>query len=120
MTKIERIEEAVSAHTHWFIKLRVAIIEGSSQFKPDIVRIDTNCDFGKWLYGDFPQEVAGSSLYTEIKTLHSEFHIEAAHILELAIAGNKDEALSLLDDGSKIRKCSADLLNRLSILKSIC
>ncbi len=120
MTNVERIDEAVSAHTHWFIKLRVAIIEGSSQFKPEIVRTDTNCDFGNWLYGDFPREVAGSHLLAEIRALHSEFHKEAAHILELAIAGKKDEALSLLDDDSKIRKCSADLLNRLSILKSSC
>jgi len=118
VTNADRIEEAVSAHTHWFIKLRVAIIEGSSRFNPDAVRTDTNCDFGKWLYAEFPQEAAGSELFTEIKNLHADFHKQAAHILELAIRGRKDEALMLLEDGAKIRTCSANLIDRLSGLKS--
>ncbi len=117
MTIAEKIDEAVSAHTYWFIQLRVAIIEGNSQFKPEIVRTDNNCDFGKWLYGDFPRETVGTALFESIRNLHAEFHVEAARILELAITGKKDEALALLESDSKIRKCSMALIGKLSELK---
>jgi hypothetical protein len=120
VSNTEKIDNAISAHTNWFIRLRVAISEGISQFKPENVRPDNNCDFGKWLYGDFPQQVKGTPLYSEIKTLHAEFHKEAAHILELALMGKKNEALALVENHSKIRKCSTDLIGKLTQLKSSC
>jgi hypothetical protein len=120
MTNAKKIDDAVSAHTYYFIKLRVAISEGISQFKPEIIRTDNSCDFGRWLYGEFPKEAVGASLYVEIKELHAQFHREAARILELAIAGRKDEALALLEDHSEIRKCSTVLLAKLNELKDMC
>ncbi len=120
VSNTEKIDNAISAHTNWFIRLRVAINEGTSQFSPENVRPDNNCDFGKWLYGDFPPQVKGTPLYSEIKTLHAEFHKEAAHILELALKGKKNEALALVENSSKIRKCSTELIGKLTKLKSSC
>jgi hypothetical protein len=120
MSYTEKIDSAVSAHTNWFIKLRMAINEGQSQFSPENVRPDNNCEFGKWLYGDFPSKAKSTPLFLEIKTLHGEFHREAARILELALQGKKSEALGLLENTSKIRRCSTDLITKLTQLKSIC
>ncbi len=120
MTNAEKIDAAISAHSEWFIKLRVAINEGTSQFKPETVRTDNQCEFGKWLYGKFPAELKESESFSQIKKLHAEFHREAGSILALALAGKRQEALAGMDANSNIRKCSTALVRSLNSLKSSC
>jgi hypothetical protein len=117
MDEKTQIDDAIHAHTQWFIKLRVAIDRGSSEFNPDVVKTDNNCIFGKWLYGDFPASKKGTVLYSEIKDLHAKFHAEAARILALAIAGQKDVALAGMETDSHIRQISAALMAKLNDLK---
>lgn len=114
----QSIDAAVDAHTKWFTRLRMAIETGSSDFKPETVRPDNLCDFGKWLYHEYPSAIKNDPLYPQIKQLHAEFHRQAAEILGLAISGKKTEAQRLLEDSSKIRKTSLDLITALRTLKA--
>ena len=116
----EKIDAALKAHSEWFIRLRMAVEQGTSTFDPGIVATDNHCEFGKWLYGDFPQEWKGLPLFTEIKGIHKQFHIEAARILRLAIGGKKEEALASLGVGTPVRKISTDLVTKLYKLKTMC
>lgn len=115
----ERIEAALKAHSEWFLRLRMAVEQGTSTFEPGTVATDNHCELGKWLYGDFPQEWKGLPLYKDIKESHRQFHIEAARILRLAIGGQKEEAFAALGIGTAIRKISADLVAKLYKLKAM-
>lgn len=117
MNYLEAIDAAVEAHTKWFTRLGMAIQQGTSEFKPDTVKLDNQCDFGKWLYSSFPHSPSNQQLFGQIKSAHARFHQQAAEILQLAISGKKDEALHLMDNGAPLRKTSHELLNLLRMLK---
>ena len=112
------IDAAIYAHKMWFLRLRNAIDKGESDFKPEIVKTDNRCEFGKWLYGDFPQEFKAGSTYGEIKILHAKFHVEASKILELALKGDKKAAAKMLDDANGIKIISDSLIVLLDRLKT--
>jgi hypothetical protein len=116
VTEAEKITAAIDAHTQWFVKLCIAIHSGTSQFKPEIVRTDDNCEFGKWLRSDFPDRNMPN--IQEIKLLHAKFHQQAAEVLALAITGKRDEALKLLEIASGIRKSSTELVGKLMQFKT--
>lgn len=98
MVTKEAIDSALSAHSQWKIRLHDAATSGTSEFKVEIVKKDNECQFGKWLYS-FSQEEMKSEDYQKIKTLHSEFHMIAGDILNLATSGKKNEAMKLLEFG---------------------
>jgi hypothetical protein len=113
----EKVDAAINAHTNWLVRLRVAIENGTSEFKPEIVKTDDNCEFGKWLYGDFPESFMGKPIYQVIKELHADFHRQAAIILELALAGEKEKAIELMKLDGEFRKHSLSLIMKLNQLK---
>jgi len=88
------------AHRKWKERLRQALDGGASDFRPGQVRLDNQCDFGKWLYHQVPVEAQGSPHYQTIKQLHASFHLEAAGVLELALQGRRHEAERALGFGS--------------------
>jgi hypothetical protein len=104
------LDAAAEAHGKWLTRLRTATRLGASEFTPDIVKADDRCDFGRWLYGDFPEVLKGTPAFEEIRRKHAEFHRAAAHILELAIAGQKDEALRLMAHEGDFMLLSGSLL----------
>ncbi len=115
---VAQIDAALHAHAQWFIKLRMAIDKGSSEFKPEIVKTDNACAFGKWLYGNFPAKQKETTLYKEIKDLHANFHAEAGKVLELAIGNQKNVALKAVEAGSPLRQISSILVKKLNQLKT--
>ena len=115
----EKVDAALKAHAEWFVRLRIAVEQGSSAFEPGMVATDNHCELGKWLYGDFPQEWKGLPLFKDIKETHGQFHVEAARILRLAIGGKKEEALAALGVGTVIRKISTNLVGKLYKLKAM-
>ncbi len=98
MVNKEAIEAALAAHSQWKKRLQDAIATGTSEFKPDVVKADNVCQFGKWLYG-LPTEETKSEDFPKVKALHADFHKVAAEILQLAISGKKEEALKRLESG---------------------
>ncbi|MBI5546162.1 MAG: CZB domain-containing protein [Deltaproteobacteria bacterium] len=114
----QEIDAAIDAHAKWFVRLRVAIEKKSSEFAPGKVSLDNACDFGKWLYGSFPPHLKASPAYLEIRSLHASFHVAAAKVLELALAGKAQEALKALEPGGHLKQVSIQLVSKLTALKA--
>jgi methyl-accepting chemotaxis protein len=93
---LEQIDAAIELHESWKTRLLRAIEAGSSEWTPRTVKADNQCDFGRWLYGCSP-EAKASPYYNAIKQLHAQFHAEAGRVLEIALLGNKDNAIAELD-----------------------
>ena len=108
MESKNEISKAISAHTEWKNRLRAAIENGSSDFKPEIVQQDNQCEFGYWL-AQVPPAEQSAETYQEMKALHASFHQEAAHVLSLALAGKKDEANQAMSISSKFNSISSEL-----------
>jgi hypothetical protein len=115
----EQIDLAASAHSRWLVRLRSAILSGSSEFKPDDVRGDRNCDFGRWLHGAFPPKLTSTASFEEIRAAHALFHLRAADILALALAGKKREATQAMDTSGEFMQLSGSLLLKLKALKKL-
>lgn len=110
MSLQEEIKKAIGAHGLWKARLVAAIETGKSEFVPEKVCTDNQCDFGKWLYGvTITSADKTGSHYESVRKLHAEFHKIAAKILELALAGKKDEAKKMMDPGSEFASLSSKL-----------
>ena len=109
MNAKEQIDSAIGAHGMWKARIRGAIDAGKSDFKPEVVRTDCNCDFGKWLYGDIAPELKNSPAYKSIIKAHAEFHVEAGRILQLALSGKKADAEKEMAGSGKFITLSTQL-----------
>lgn len=95
---LEEMKKAIGAHGAWKLRLRTAISLGKSDADPTQVKCDDRCEFGKWLYGrSLDAETKQGMPYHVVRRLHAEFHDCAGRVLELALRGQKSEALTLLD-----------------------
>jgi hypothetical protein len=108
MAAVEEINKAIGAHGMWKQRLKEAIDTGKSDFTVERVRPDSLCDFGKWLYS-LPANDQTSPHWKTVRELHGKFHVEAAHVLSLAIGGHSEEAEKRLDTGSNFTKISSEL-----------
>jgi hypothetical protein len=115
--ELQQISTAVNAHSRWITRLRIAIEDGTSEFDPAVVEMDNRCDFGKWLYDDFPMKTENAAAYDDIRACHAAFHRAAARILQLALSGSRDEALALMDSGGEFMGYSGDLILKLRALR---
>jgi Chemoreceptor zinc-binding domain len=95
---LEEMKKAMGAHGAWKLRLRTAISVGKSDADPSQVKCDNLCEFGKWLYGQsLDAETKRGMPYHVVRRLHAEFHECAGRVLDLALRGQKSEALTLLD-----------------------
>lgn len=115
--ELQQIDSAILAHSEWLTRLRVAIEDGSSQFDPDIVMSDEHCEFGKWLYDDFPRSEGSAKLFEQIRETHAAFHRNAARILRLALNGERESALGDMTVHGEFIAISARLIALLKQLR---
>lgn len=108
MLNTEEITKAIAAHGMWKQRLRKAIEEGNSEYTVDKLKVDNLCDFGKWLHS-LSSEEKKSTHWPTIQQLHAKFHIEAAHILDLAIKGKIKEAEEAMAIGKNFTMLSGEL-----------
>ncbi|WP_211829255.1 CZB domain-containing protein [Kistimonas asteriae] len=106
----DQIENGIIAHGVWKMRIRRAITSGQSDWEPEVVRQDNQCEFGQWLYG---LEDKSSPFFEDVKSLHAEFHKTAAAVLAMALAGNKDKAIAALNVGGKYDTISHALSEKL-------
>ncbi|HTT32862.1 MAG TPA: CZB domain-containing protein [Methylomirabilota bacterium] len=93
MVNLEVIQKALAAHGSWKARLRQAIGSGKFEVGAETVKLDNQCEFGKWLYGTELSAVEKQTEhYVTVKKLHAQFHQEAAKVVELATSGQKDKA----------------------------
>ena len=97
MSDARELNKAIAAHGTWKVRIHDAIESGSSDFNPEIVKLDNACDFGKWLYS-LPREEQAGEFWRDVKGIHAKFHETAAKILKLAVEGKPQEALVLMTD----------------------
>ena len=115
MTKLnDQISAAIGAHGLWKGRLRAAIDSGKAEVPVDVVQDDHQCSFGKWLYGP---ELTGndktSAHYKKCADLHRRFHVAAAHVMALAVAGKRQDAAQALDGDEDFKKLSTELTRAL-------
>lgn len=103
---IEQLDKAIAAHAGWKGKLRIAIDTGKSEFDPAKVAMDNQCEFGKWFYS-LTAEDTKDLHYEEVKKHHADFHRAAAKVLDLALAGKKEEAEKEMGLNSEFSSCSS-------------
>ena len=111
-TKLE-ISKTIGAHRKWKERLQKAIETGTSEFKPATVKVDHACELGKWLTSEAAAQFQQSEYWQPIKQTHAEFHREAAHILEMALLGHKQQAQTLLNGQNKFAQTSQTLISLL-------
>ncbi len=110
MSLQDEIKKAIGAHGMWKSRLLTAIETGKSEFAPDQIRHDNQCDFGRWLYGAaLAASAKQAPEYEACRRLHAEFHQEAAKVLGLALAGHKDKALSAMSNTGSFADISGHL-----------
>lgn len=107
-----KIAQSVTSHSEWKKRLIKAIDTGESEFTPERVCKDDNCEFGKWLYSCSVEDKS-SEHYDKVKDLHAEFHKEAAEVLSLALANNKDAARKAISTGSNYLSISSKLTRQM-------
>ncbi len=106
----DEIRAAIGAHGLWKARLKDAIHTGACDVAPAAVRVDNQCKFGQWLYGPtVPGAAKASPEYHECVALHARFHVAAAHVLELALAGHKLEAEAAMQEGTEFAAVSHKL-----------
>ncbi len=104
------IEKAIGAHGMWKKRLANCIATGEIDVPVATIRMDNQCGFGKWLYGNSlsPQEKS-SEHYHQVVALHASFHKSAAQVAELAQSGKTLEAKSMLLHGGEYVQISIQL-----------
>jgi len=103
------IESAVAAHSAWKTRLHDAIDKGILEIPIATIKADNQCAFGKWLYSPSITQSNRSKEYQAVKGAHAEFHGVAAKVAELAQAGNKTEANTLMGLGGEFSRISSKL-----------
>lgn len=109
-SKTAEIDKAVGAHGMWKKRLAQCIETGEIDTPIATIRMDNQCGFGKWLYGNsLSAQDKLSDRYKTVVALHSSFHKSAAQVAELAQAGKQQEAKSMLAHGGEYAQISIQL-----------
>jgi hypothetical protein len=105
----DEISAAIAAHGMWKTRSKTAIASGRSEFSPADIGVDNKCQFGKWIHGIADARVTASGEYRQCLTLHQEFHMLAARVLSMALAGKKAEAEGAMAAGGDFATVSGKL-----------
>ena len=108
MQDTAKIVHAIAAHAKWKFYLRQAIETGKSKWTVAEVQPDDRCELGAWLLA-LPPDDRNSQHFEEVCRLHTEFHKEAAEVLQLALAGRREDAEAAIAQGSRFAKVSTRL-----------
>lgn len=114
MISLEVLDKAIAAHAAWKARLRAAASSGKFDGMASVVKVDNQCDLGKWLYSaSLSAADKQTEHYRMVKRLHAEFHQEAAKVVELAVSGQKEAAEKAIGMGGPYAKISSALTDAL-------
>jgi hypothetical protein len=114
MSLKSEINAAIASHSMWKSRLERAIEAGVFDVPADMVAKDTECYFGKWLYGEsITAAIRATEEYQRIKEDHAKFHRIAARVVELAISGDKAEAVKLMGPRGEYTTTTTQLVKEL-------
>lgn len=112
------LEKGFIAHANVKHKL-IKIIKGELEGSPLSVKADNKCIVGEWIYGP-GVSCRDMAEYSELKTVHADFHLEAYNALILHQQGKVDEALDYVNKGpfeQKSREIKLALTNMKKVAK---
>jgi hypothetical protein len=109
-TLADSLNTAMGAHRVWKTRLLSAIATGACDVDRTTARRDDACAFGKWLLSS--NETGPRR--DRVAELHRRFHLAAARVLDVALAGKKPEALKMLDDAGEYAGISSALTREMT------
>jgi len=104
----QQITAAIAAHHAWMGRLKTAAEYGRSSIDVATTQKDDVCPVGIWLTREISPSLKARPLYERTRTLHAQFHREAARILTLALARDPN-AKNELADGRAFSRVATDL-----------
>lgn len=108
MVDTENIVRGIAAHAKWKYRLKQAITTGTSEWTVPTVRVDDRCEFGQWLRS-IPSAEQHCDHWRTVKARHGEFHRAAADVLDMALAGRRDDAEAAIAPHSRFAEVSKKL-----------
>jgi hypothetical protein len=112
------IDKALNGHGAWRQRLITVIATGNSDVQVAQIQVDNACNFGKWFYG-LPADVRAQEICKKVQKLHADFHVEAAKVLGLGLAGKKAEAEKAMAFGGPFMDISGKLTLALNQWKTV-
>ena len=100
VTLKQQITAAIAAHHAWMGRLRTAAEYGRSSVDVETPAKEDACPIGIWLTRDISPPLKARPLYARSRTLHAQFHKEAARVLTLALARDPRAKSELADGGT--------------------
>lgn len=74
-------KEAIIVHGRWKTTLSNYIKTADGSLDPAIICLDNKCALGLWIYGEGGQKIGQSAEYDELRTVHSQMHLEASKVV---------------------------------------
>jgi hypothetical protein len=108
----QQITAAIAAHHAWMGRLRTAAEYGRSSVDVQTTGKEDACPIGIWLTRDITAALKARPLYARSRSLHAQFHREAARVLTLALARDT-RAKSELGEGGTFAQVASDLRHTL-------
>ena len=95
---------AIDAHMKWKLRLDDYIKGASAEtLEVAVVCRDDQCPLGKWIHDKGGEKFGYSETFFDIKAHHALFHRAAGDVLGTAQAGDKTQALKLLNSGDYVK-----------------
>jgi len=110
---VDDITRALKDHWEWRTRLQKAIVDGTSDLTPREAAATDKCDLGSWLATGVRPELRQTLIYQEVVEHHREFHHGAARVLQLALAGDQDQARAEMKRDSAFGRSSTNLAEAL-------
>lgn len=105
-----QIEQAIGTHNLFKLRLKGAIASGRLEGSVAALGSHLNCPFGKWMESSaIAPATKASTQYSNIDLLHSRFHVAAAKVASLAVAGKAEEATAMLERAGEFGVAAAEL-----------
>lgn len=113
---IAEIDAAIEAHVIWIARFQTWL-QGINReaFVPEVIRDDTACSFGKWLYAS-SNRIPDRRLYEDIMVKHRAFHDSAGDLAKQTKQSLDTTAFQT--EFVRLREQSKQLLNLLEDAKT--
>lgn len=104
----DEIKNAIAAHGQWKMRLQSMIDSGTVEISVDIIKVDNQCAFGKWLYASAGKiDAEHMEYYNRVLKLHANFHEMAGQVAQQVLSGKLDDAKRMLQ--GEYQRASAKL-----------
>jgi methyl-accepting chemotaxis protein len=110
------VDEAITCHVAWRLKLTRYIAHPDSSINAATISTDDQCDLGRWLKGE-GAKFASLPEFSILKKEHAHFHSAAGSIVTRADKGEKVSEDVALGSKSEFAKASNSVVSALMNIK---